>query len=45
MESLNNPWSGPVKVGDAQWTPAQTRLPENLGYKPLELVLIELKRK
>ena len=33
------------KVGDAQWTPAETHLPENLSDKPMELVLIELKGK
>jgi hypothetical protein len=33
------------KVGDAQWTPAETHLPENLSERPLDLVLIELKGK
>jgi hypothetical protein len=33
------------KVGDAQWTPAETHLPENLSERPVDLVLIELKGK
>jgi hypothetical protein len=33
------------KVGDAQWTPAETHLPENLSDTPLDLMLIELKGK
>ena len=33
------------KAGDAGWTPAETHLPENLGDKPLDLILVELKAK
>jgi len=33
------------KAGSAQWTPAGKHLPENLGDKPLELMLVELKGK
>ena len=32
-------------AGEAQWTPAETHLPENLGDQPLELILAELKAK
>src|SRR2546428_1115806 len=32
-------------AGDAQWMPAETHLPENLGDQPLELILVELKAK
>jgi quercetin dioxygenase-like cupin family protein len=31
------------KAGEAIWIPAETHLPENLGDKPLDVVLIELK--
>lgn len=31
------------KAGTAQWTPAGKHLPENVGDKPLELMLVELK--
>ena len=34
-----------VKVGDAQFTPAGTHLPENTGDKGSELILVELKGK
>src|SRR5262245_64468563 len=40
-KSLEREW----KVGDAQWTPAETHLPENLRDKQLELILVELKAK
>ncbi len=30
---------------NAQWNPAETHLPENLGDQPLELILVELKAK
>jgi len=40
-KSLEREW----KVGDAQWTPAETHLPENLSDKQLELILVELKAK
>jgi len=33
------------KAGDAQWTAAEDHLPENLGDKPLDVVLVELKAK
>jgi len=34
-----------VKAGAAQWTPGGKHLPENLGDKPLEVMLVELKGK
>lgn len=33
-----------AKAGQSQWTPAGKHLPENMGDKPLEVVLIELKK-
>ena len=33
------------KAGQARWLPGEKHLPENVGDKPLELVLIELKAK
>jgi hypothetical protein len=33
----------PVKAGAAQWTDAGEHLPENVGDKPFELILVELK--
>jgi quercetin dioxygenase-like cupin family protein len=33
------------KAGTAQWTPAGKHLPENMGDKPLEVMLVELKGK
>jgi quercetin dioxygenase-like cupin family protein len=33
------------KAGEARWTPGETHLPENLGDKPEELILVELKGK
>ncbi|MEK6570395.1 MAG: cytoplasmic protein [Bacteroidota bacterium] len=33
------------KTGEAVWTPAGKHLPENVGKKPFELILIELKGK
>ena len=33
------------KAGDALWNSATTHLPENLGDKPFELILVELKAK
>jgi quercetin dioxygenase-like cupin family protein len=33
------------KAGDAQWTAAQDHLPENIGEKPLDVVLVEVKAK
>ena len=34
-----------VKAGDSAFTPAGKHLPENLGDKPFEVVLVELKGK
>ena len=34
-----------VKAGDVQMTPAGAHLPENVGDKPMELILVELKVK
>src|SRR5438105_10740829 len=31
------------KAGEAKWIPAGAHAPENLGNKPLEVVLVELK--
>ena len=33
-----------AKAGDAVWTPAGKHLPQNVGSKPLELILVELKK-
>ncbi|MCI0337844.1 MAG: cupin domain-containing protein [Acidobacteria bacterium] len=33
------------KAGEAGWIPAGTHLPENLGDKPIEAILVELKAK
>ena len=33
-----------VKAGQSAWTPAGKHLPENIGDKPLEVILIELKK-
>ena len=35
----------PIKAGTAQWTPAGKHLPENVGDKGFELVLVEMKEK
>ncbi len=35
----------PVKAGSVRWAEAGKHLPENLGDKPFELILIELKTK
>lgn len=35
----------PAKAGQTMYTPAQTHLPENVGTKPFELILVELKGK
>ena len=32
-----------AKSGEAQWMPAETHLPENLGAQSLALILVELK--
>jgi len=34
----------PTKAGGASWTPAGAHLPQNVGNKPFELVLVELKK-
>jgi oxalate decarboxylase/phosphoglucose isomerase-like protein (cupin superfamily) len=34
----------PVKAGGTTWTPAGTHLPQNVGDKPFELILVELKK-
>jgi quercetin dioxygenase-like cupin family protein len=34
-----------VKAGEAQFTPAATHLPENIGTKEVEMILVELKGK
>jgi quercetin dioxygenase-like cupin family protein len=34
----------PMKAGGALWTPAGAHLPQNIGDKPFELVLVELKK-
>ena len=36
---------GEGKAGDAQFTPAATHLPENIGTGAVEMILIELKGK
>lgn len=33
-----------VKAGQSQWSPAGKHLPENVGDKPFEVVLIEMKK-
>lgn len=35
----------PVKAGSTKWTPAGKHLPENVGDKPFEVVLVEIKEK
>lgn len=35
----------PVKEGGTQWDPGGKHLPENVGDKPFELILVELKGK
>jgi quercetin dioxygenase-like cupin family protein len=35
----------PVKAGSVQWSEAGKHLPENVGDKPFELILVELKTK
>ena len=34
----------PGKAGGAIWTPAGTHLPQNVGSKPFEVILVELKK-
>src|SRR5271170_3654463 len=34
----------PVKAGTTGWTPAGSHLPQNIGNKPFELILVELKK-
>jgi quercetin dioxygenase-like cupin family protein len=33
----------PIKAGTTSWNPAGKHLPENVGDKPFELILVELK--
>ena len=33
------------KAGDVLWMPGETHLPENMGDKPLDVILVELKGK
>jgi quercetin dioxygenase-like cupin family protein len=35
----------PAKAGATMWTPGGKHLPENIGDKPFELILVELKGK
>jgi quercetin dioxygenase-like cupin family protein len=35
----------PVKAGSVQWSEAGEHLPENLGDKPFELIVVEMKTK
>ena len=35
----------PAKTGSTQWEPGGKHLPENIGDKPFELILVELKGK
>jgi len=35
----------PVKAGTTQWDPGGKHLPENVGDKPFELIVVELKTK
>ena len=35
----------PFKAGTTMWTPAGQHLPENMGDKPFELILVEMKSK
>ena len=35
----------PIKAGTAQWDGGGKHLPENVGDKPFELILVELKTK
>jgi quercetin dioxygenase-like cupin family protein len=39
------PQESPVKAGQTLWNPAGKHLPENIGPKPFELILVELKGK
>jgi quercetin dioxygenase-like cupin family protein len=34
----------PAKAGSASWAPAGSHLPQNVGDKPFEVVLVELKK-
>lgn len=35
----------PIKAGTTMWTPATTHLPENVGDKPFEVLVVEFKGK
>jgi quercetin dioxygenase-like cupin family protein len=39
------PQESPFKAGTTMWTPAGKHLPENMGDKPFELILVETKAK
>jgi quercetin dioxygenase-like cupin family protein len=34
----------PVKAGATSWTPAGSHLPQNVGDKPFQVILVELKK-
>jgi quercetin dioxygenase-like cupin family protein len=34
----------PSKAGGTSWTPAGSHLPQNMGNKPLQVILVELKK-
>ena len=34
----------PVKAGATSWTPAGNHLPQNIGNKAFEVILVELKK-
>ena len=36
-------FDGSAKAGEVQWEAGGSHLPENVGTKPLELILVELK--
>lgn len=40
-----NTMNAPMKAGTAQWGAGEKHLPENVGDKPFELILVELKGK
>jgi hypothetical protein len=35
----------PIRAGTTQWDPGGQHLPENVGDKPFELIVVELKTK
>jgi|SRR5277367_870352 quercetin dioxygenase-like cupin family protein len=48
MTRMNTPdgksQDSPAKAGSAVWTPAGSHLPQNIGSKAFEVVLVELKK-